>query len=150
MSRRRVVSTTATTSHLLKTVFVLGRFCSNRLCLCFRFDLVFVSTPFSISSWGTTEIDLVLLCLSLAATSQMHAHDVCVLSLLRLWNCGSIDAIVGIKNETAFWSLKWNLASRRARLAFFRLQSVGPFGLAAWDSTSTRGESLECCLNQFC
>ena len=74
-----------------------------------------------------------LLCLSLAATSQMHAHDVCVLSLLRLWDCGPIDAIVEIKNETVWRSLKWNLGSRCARLAFFRLQSVGPFGLTAWD-----------------
>ena len=80
-----------------------------------------------ISSRGTTEIDLVLLCLSLAATSQMHAHDVCVLSLLRLWNCGPIDAIAEIKNETVWRSLKWNLGSRCARLAFCRLQSVGPF-----------------------
>ena len=86
----------------------------------FPFDLVFVSTPFSISSWGTTEIDLVLLCLSLAATSQMHAHDVCVLCLLRLWICGSIDAIVEIKNETVWRSLKWNVGSWCARLAFFR------------------------------
>ncbi len=58
---------------------------------------------------------------------------VCVLCLLRLWICGSIDAIVGIKNETVWRSLKWEGGSRCARLAFFRLQSVDPFGLTAWD-----------------
>ena len=94
------MSTTATASHLLKTVFVFGTFLFEPAMSVFPFLFGLRFDTFSISSWGTTEIDLVLLRLSLAATSQMHAHDVCVLGLLRLWDCGPIDAIVEIKNET--------------------------------------------------
>ena len=127
------MSTTATASHLLKTVFVFGTFLFEPAMSVFPFLFGLRFDIFSISSWGTTEIDLVLLCLSLAATSQMHAHDVCVLSLLRLWDCGLIDAIVEIKKRDRVTVLAMDPGVALRAVGIFSIAISRPFGRTAWD-----------------